>query len=177
MNNYERVSYPVFVAKKFDFITYSEADEFKVGQVFNYEIDNQIHLAWHESKCFTPIPNEDCEYKILRDDMSPFAQGQIVQYSDLNATRIDEWVLAGFIKKIYPKSGLKIKKENNQPKKVIKNKKSVKKNAYNKLAKNLNLTPSKFRKKYFEIFGKELKDLKKEISKKKENEILEALSK
>ena len=172
---YEPLSYPVKVVKKFDFITYSSADEWKVGQVFNYEPTNYVHIAWNEAKCFENIPNKDCKYKLLQDlGRDDIKIGNIVDFEQLPENRIDDWVLAGLIKKIY------VKKENTKQKKVIKKsnkKRKVKKSSYSDISKKLELKPKQFKQKYSEIFNKEIENMKHTVSKPTEKKIIEAFSK
>jgi hypothetical protein len=83
---------------------------------------------------------------------------------------IEDFILAGFIKKIY---SIENKKEAN----ISKNKtKKVKKNSYAKIAKELNLAPKKFKNLYFEKFNKEIEDMKHTVSKPTERKIIEALT-
>lgn len=170
---YEPLTYPVFVIKKFDFITYSGADEFEVGQVFMYDPTNIVHQAWNEARCFAPIPNKDCKYQILQmlnnDEISI---GDIVEFDSLPESRIDDFVLAGFVKKIYKPAKSKIK----QPQKAKNKSKKQVKLSFSDISKKAGLKPKVFKQKYLEIFGKEILNMKHRVSKPTEKKILEALS-
>lgn len=171
---YEPLTYPVFVAKKFDFITYSGADEFEVGQVFMYDPTNIVHQAWNEHRCFTNIPNKDCKYQVLQDlNIENVSIGDIVDFDILPESRIDDLVLAGFIKKIYEIAEIKVAK----PKAVKPKKKKQIKPSYSQISKKAGLKPKEFKQKYLEKFGKEITDMKHRVSKPQEKKILEALSK
>lgn len=175
---YEPLSYPVRVAKKFDFITYSKADEFEVGQIFQYESDNVVHMAWRESGCFENIPNEDCKFRILQPGICDTHIDDLVDFKDLTESRIDDWVLAGIIKKIYiePKEAeAELVDKTEQIVKTTKKQKQVKP-SYSDISKKLGLKLDEFKKKYSEVFNKEIKDARSKVSKPTAKKIIEALS-
>lgn len=174
---YENLTYPVFVVKKFEQITYSKIDEYKDGEVFEYNPIDQVHIALNEHGFFAQIPNSKCEFKAQREltfGENEFKTGDLIKFEQIPESRITDLYLAGFIKKIYLDNTQKPTKKSI---KVLKEKpKKVKKNSYSKIAKELNLTPKKFKNLYFEKFNKEIKDMKHTVSKPTENKIIEALT-
>src|SRR5574344_1130568 len=173
---YENLTYPVFVVKKFEQITYSRVDEYKDGEVFEYNPIDQVHIALNESGYFKQIPNSECVFKAQRElafGEFEFNTGDLIKFEQMPEGRITDLYLAGFIKKIY----LDSKKEEKNNLKLLKAKpKKVKKNSYAKIAKELNLTPKKFKNLYFEKFNKEIENMKHTVSKSTEKKIIEALT-
>lgn len=177
---YENLTYPVFVVKKFEQITYTQVDEYMDGEVFEYNPIDQVHIALNENGYFKQIPNSECKFKAQREltfGENEFKTGDIIKFEQMPESRIEDLYLAGFIKKIYLGD---IQKKKELPKKVVKvskNKtKKVKKNSYAKIAKELNLAPKKFKTLYFEKFNKEVEDMKQTVSKPTEKKIIEALT-
>lgn len=177
---YENLTYPVFVVKKFEQITYSKVDEYKDGEVFEYNPIDQVHIALNESGYFKQIPNSECIFKAQREltfGEIEFNTGDLIKFEQIPESRITDLYLAGFIKKIYL-GNTKVKKiATKKSVKVSKEKpKKVKKNSYSKIAKELNLTPKKFKNLYFEKFNKEIENMKHTVSKSTEKKIIEALT-
>lgn len=177
---YENLTYPVFVVKKFEQITYSQVDEYKDGQVFEYNPIDQVHIALNESGCFKQIPNSECVFKAQRElcfGEFEFNTGDLIKFEQIPESRITDLYLAGFIKKIYLGD---VQKEKVFTKKYVKSSKpkpkKVNKNSYSKIAKELKLTPKKFKNLYFEKFNKEIEDMKHTVSRQTENKIIEALT-
>lgn len=175
---YENLTYPVFVVKKFEQITYSRVDEYKDGEVFEYNPIDQVHIALNESGYFKQIPNSECIFKAQREltfGEFEFNTGDLIEFKQMPEERITDLYLAGFIKKIYLDNAQKtptkniVKSSKTKPKKV-------KKNSYSKIAKELNLTPKKFKNLYFEKFNKEIENMKHTVSKSNEKKIIEALT-
>lgn len=173
---YENLTYPVFVVKKIEQITYNKIDEYSDGDVFEYNPIDQVHIALNENGYFRQIPNSECIFKAQRElnfGEDKFYTGDLIRFEQMPESRITDLYLAGFIKKLYldntqkPKINIKNLKEKS---------KKIKKNPYSKIAKELNLTPKKFKKLYFEKFNKEIKDMKHLISKSTEKKIIEALT-
>lgn len=175
---YENLTYPVFVVKKIEQITYSKVDEYNDGDVFEYNPIDQVHIALNEHGFFRQIPNSECKFKAQREltfGENEFKTGELIKFEQMPESRIQDLYLAGFIKKIYnpnlnkelTKKVVKVSKE--KPKKV-------KKNSYAKIAKELNLAPKKFKTLYFEKFNKEIEDMKHTVSKPTEKKIIEALT-
>ena len=177
---YENLTYPVFVVKKFEQITYTQVDEYEDGEVFEYNPIDQVHIALNENGYFRQIPNSECEFKAQREltfGENEFRTGEIVKFEQIPESRIEDLYLAGFIKKIYLGDVQNKKEPAKKVVKVLKEKpKKVKKNSYAKIAKELNLAPKKFKNLYFEKFNKEIEDLKQLVSKPNEKKIIEALT-
>lgn len=175
---YENLTYPVFVVKKFEQITYTQIDNYEEGQVFEYNPIDQIHIALNEGGFFNQIPNSECEFKAQRElsfgDLQ-FNTGDVIKFEQLPESRITDLYLAGFIKKIY--IGEKAKKKSPTIKKQ--NKKQTKKKTvltYSKLAKELNLKPKQFKSLVKDRLDKNIEDMKLPVSSKNKKQILEALS-
>src|SRR5574344_787330 len=179
-NMYENLTYPVFVVKKFEQITYSQVDEYKDGEVFEYNPIDQVHIALNEHGFFKQIPNSECIFRAQREltfGENEFRTDDLIKFEQMPESRIEDLYLAGFIKKIYLGDIQKKKEPTQKVTKVSKEKpKKVKKNSYAKIAKELKLTPKKFKTLYFEKFNKEIKDMKHTVSKPTEKKIIEALS-
>lgn len=177
---YENLTYPVFVVKKFDQITYSQVDLYNEGDVFEYNPIDQVHIALNEHGYFRQIPNSECEFRAQRDltfGENEFRAGEIVKFEQIPESRIEDLYLAGFIKKIYLGDVQKKKEPTQKVTKVSKEKpKKIKKSSYAKIAKELNLAPKKFKTLYFEKFNKEIEDMKQLVSKPNEKKIIEALT-
>ena len=164
---YENLTYPVFVVKKIEQITYSKVDKYNDGDVFEYNPIDQVHIALNENGFFKQIPNSECIFKAQREltfGENEFKTGDLIKFKQIPESRIEDLYLAGFIKKIYNPN---LNKE--KPKKV-------KNNSYAKIAKKLNLTPKKFKTLYFEKFNKKIEDMKHVVSKSNEKKIIEALT-
>lgn len=175
---YENLTYPVFVVKKIEQITYSKVDKYNDGDVFEYNPIDQVHIALNENGFFKQIPNSECIFKAQREltfGENEFKTGDLIKFEQMPESRIEDLYLAGFIKKLYDSN---LNKE--LPKKVVKvskeKSKKVKKNSYAKIAKELNLAPKKFKTLYFEKFNKEIEDMKHTVSKPTEKKIIEALT-
>ena len=175
---YENLTYPVFVVKKIEQITYSKIDEYNDGDVFEYNPIDQVHIALNENGFFRQIPNSECIFKAQREltfGENEFKTGDLIKFEQMPESRIEDLYLAGFIKKIYSPNLNKQK-----TKKVVKflkqKPKKVNKNSYAKIAKELNLAPKKFKALYFEKFNKEIEDMKHTVSKQTEKKIIEALT-
>ena len=177
---YENLTYPVFVVKKIEQITYSKVDEYNDGALFEYNPIDQVHIALNEHGFFRQIPNSECEFKAQREltfGENEFKTGDLINFEQIPQDRITDLYLAGFIKKIYLGDAQKPKIEVKKTVKISKEKsKKVKKNSYAKIAKELNLTPKKFKNLYFEKFNKEIEDMKHTVSKPTEKKIIEALT-
>lgn len=177
---YENLTYPVFVVKKFEQITYTQIDNYKEGEVFEYNPIDQVHIALNENGYFKQIPNSKCKFKAQRElyfGEDEFKIGDLIKFEQMPESRIEDLYLAGFIKKIYLDSAQKTKITNKKVVKVSKGKpKKVNKNSYAKIAKELNLAPKKFKNLYFEKFNKEIEDMKHTVSKPTEKKIIEALA-
>lgn len=171
------ITYPVMVEKPFENITHSAVDSYKSGQVFEYDPKNVIHISLMEAGFFKKIDNSKCKFVSMRDLEldKEYTFNEEIPFNKIPENLIEDFILAGFIKKIYspeikniqPKETVKVSKE--KPKKV-------KKNSYAKIAKELNLGLKEFKKLFFQHFQKEIKDVKKEVSKPTEKKIIEALT-
>lgn len=177
---YENLTYPVFVVKKIEQITYSQVDEYNNGDVFEYNPIDQVHIALNEHGFFEQIPNSECVFKAQREltfGEFEFKTGDLIKFEQIPENRITDLYLAGFIKKIYLDNA---QKEKISAKNIVKPSKAkpkkVKKNSYSKIAKELNLTPKKFKNLYFEKFNKEIESMKHTVSKSTEKKIIEALT-
>lgn len=166
------ITYPVLVSKPFENITYSVIDNYKAGDIFNYNPRNTIHISLMDAGFFEQIDNSLCEYVAMRDfelDKEYNFEDKI-KFEDIPEHLVEDFILAGFIKKIYNKKSVSQNKTS-KPKKL-----KPKKISYSKIAKDLSLTPKKFKNLYFEKFNKEIKDMKQTVSKPTEKKIIEALS-
>jgi len=166
------ITYPVVVEKPFENITHSAVDSYKSGQVFEYDPKNVIHISLMEAGFFKKIDNSKCKFVSMRDLEldKEYTFNEEIPFNKIPEYLIEDFILAGFIKKIY---SIENKKEAN----ISKNKtKKVKKNSYAKIAKELNLAPKKFKNLYFEKFNKEIEDMKHTVSKPTERKIIEALT-
>ena len=166
------ITYPVMVEKPFENITHSAVDSYKSGQVFEYDPKNVIHISLMESGFFKKIDNSKCKFISMRDLEldKEYLFNEEIPFNKIPEYLIEDFILAGFIKKVYldnSKKTIKVSKE--KPKKV-------KKNSYAKIAKELNLGLKEFKKLFFQHFQKEIKDVKKEVSKPTEKKIIEALT-
>ena len=166
------ITYPVMVEKPFENITHSAVDSYKSGQVFEYDPKNVIHISLMEAGFFKKIDNSKCKFISMRDLEldKEYTFNEEIPFNKIPENLIEDFILAGFIKKIYspePKETIKVSKE--KPKKV-------KKNSYAKIAKELNLAPKKFKTLYFEKFNREIEDMKHTVSKPTEKKIIEALT-
>src|SRR5574344_449785 len=172
MNNMFEITYPVLVSKPFENITYSAIDDYKAGEIFDYNPQNTIHISLMDAGFFEQIDNSLCEYIAMRDFEldKEYTYGDSIKYSDIPEYLVEDFILAGFIRKIYNKD-IVIKKDIKKPKQP-----KPKKISYSKIAKDLSLTPKKFKNLYFEKFNKEIKDMKQTVSKPTEKKIIEALS-
>ena len=166
------ITYPVVVEKPFENITHSAVDSYKSGQVFEYDPKNVIHISLMEAGFFKKIENSKCKFISMRDLEldKEYTFNEEIPFNKIPENIIDDFILAGFIKKIYSI-------ENKKETKISKDKpKKVKKNSYAKIAKELNLGLKEFKKLFFQHFQKEIKDVKKEVSKPTEKKIIEALT-
>ena len=166
------ITYPVMVEKPFENITHSAVDSYKSGQVFEYDPKNVIHISLMEAGFFKKIDNSKCKFVSMRDLEldKEYTFNEEIPFNKIPENLIEDFILAGFIKKIYSI-------ENKKETKVSKEKpKRVKKNSYVKIAKELNLGLKEFKKLFFQHFQKEIKDVKKEVSKPTEKKIIEALT-
>ena len=159
------ITYPVVVEKPFENITHSAVDSYKSGQVFEYDPKNVIHISLMEAGFFKKIDNSKCKFISMRDLEldKEYAFNEEIPFDKIPENLIDDFILAGFVKKVY---NTEVK---NKPKKI-------KKNSYAKIAKELNLAPKKFKTLYFEKFNKEIEDMKRTVSKPTEKKIIEALT-
>ena len=166
------ITYPVVVNKPFENITHSAVDSYKSGQVFEYDPKNVIHISLMEAGFFKKIENSKCKFISMRDLEldKEYAFNEEIPFDKIPENLIDDFILAGFIKKIYSI-------ENKKETKVSKEKpKKVKKNSYAKIAKKLNMDLRNFKKLFFQHFQKEIVDPKKEVSYPTEKKIIEALT-
>lgn len=166
------ITYPVMVEKPFENITHSAVDSYKSGQVFEYDPKNVIHISLMEAGFFKKIDNSKCKFISMRDLEldKEYTFNEEIPFNKIPENLIEDFILAGFIKKVYST-------ENKKVVKVSKEKpKKVKKNSYAKIAKELNLAPKKFKTLYFEKFNKEIEDMKHTVSKPTEKKIIEALT-
>ena len=166
------ITYPVLVSKPFENITYSAIDNYKAGEVFEYNPQNTVHISLMDAGFFEQIDNSKCEYIAMRDfelDKEYNFEDKI-KFEDIPEHLIEDFILAGFIQKIYNKKLVSqnktLKPKQAKPKKI----------SYSKIAKDLSLTPKKFKNLYFEKFNKEIKDMKQTVSKPTKKKIIEALS-
>ena len=162
------ITYPVVVEKPFENITHSAVDSYKSGQVFEYDPKNVIHISLMEAGFFKKIDNSKCKFVSMRDLEldKEYIFNEEIPFNKIPENLIEDFILAGFIKKIYLGDVQKPKQKT----------KKVKKNSYAKIAKELNLAPKKFKTLYFEKFNKEIKDMKHTVSKPTEKKIIEALT-
>ena len=170
------ITYPVMVDKPFENITYSAVDTYKTGQIFEYDPKNVIHISLMESGFFKTIDNSKCKFTAMRDLEldKEYEYGKEIPFDKIPENLIDDFILAGFVKKVY---NPEVKNETKKVTKVSKQKpKKVKKNSYAKIAKELNLTPKKFKTLYFKKFNKEIEDMNNTVSKPTEKKIIEALT-
>lgn len=166
------ITYPVMVEKPFENITHSAVDSYKSGQVFEYDPKNVIHISLMEAGFFKKIDNSKCKFISMRDLEldKEYTFNEEIPFNKIPENLIEDFILAGFVKKVYST-------ENKKVVKVSKEKpKKVKKNSYAKIAKELNLAPKKFKTLYFEKFNKEIEDMKHTVSKPTEKKIIEALT-
>lgn len=170
------VTYPVIVKKPFENITFSAIDNYKTGDIFDYNPQNTIHISLMDAGFFEKIDNSKCVYianKNLELDKE-YEYGDFIPYESIPEYLFKDFILAGFIQQTYKKE---IKEKDSKSKKVqVKKAKKITKNSYSKIAKELNLTPKKFKTLYLEKFGKEIKDMKHTVSKPTEKKIIEALT-
>ena len=173
------ITYPVMVEKPFENITHSAVDSYKSGQAFEYDPKNVIHISLMEAGFFKKIDNSKCKFVSMRDLEldKEYTFNEEIPFNKIPENLIEDFILAGFIKKIYLGD---IQKKKELPKKVVKfskqKPKKVKKNSYAKIAKELNLAPKKFKTLYFEKFNKEIENMKHTVSKQTEKKIIEALT-
>ena len=172
------ITYPVMVDKPFENITYSAVDTYKTGQVFEYDPKNMIHISLMESGFFKIIDNSKCKFTAMRDLEldKEYQYGEEIPFDKIPENIINDFIMAGFIKKIY-KPDIKPEKANKTVKVSKEKPKKTKKNSYAKIAKKLNMDLRNFKKLFFQHFQKEIVDPKKEVSYPTEKKIIEALSK
>ena len=174
--DFEIITIPMFATEKIE--ATNIFNEVNIGDVFYYDQDSIFHKEIFDAGFLEKIPNEKCsfvsnEFNLNMGDKI-YKFGEPVDLSNVQDIIIDRLVVSGCVKKIYHPN---IKIETKKIVKVSKEKpKKVKKNSYAKIAKELNLTPKKFKTLYFEKFNKEIEDMKHTVSKPTEKKIIEALT-
>ena len=81
----EDITFPMLVKKPFENITYSIIDNYSVGDIFNYNPRNVMHIALIESGFLEYIKNSECEYIAMRElELDKiFEIGDNLQYEDI----------------------------------------------------------------------------------------------
>jgi len=180
---------PMLVIKPIENITYTSVEKYAIGDIFQYSINDVIHIALRESGFFKPIDNKDCKficgYVGLEMPDKTYDMGEEVNVAHISDDAIENLILIGYLIKEYvgTKSDInsdininKITPKEIKPKVKSKSKSKSKDKTYASLAKEMGIALGKFKKLYSEKFQKEIKDVKKNISKSKEKQIIEALS-
>ena len=176
MSFYEIIKIPM--RTKVDIGATNIFDAVKAGEIFYYDPDSIFSREFFDLGYLENIPKEKCIFlandKIVNTISGTYNFGEEIDVSNFTEKQLWELCLIGRFKKIYKKE---IKEKESKTKVQAKKTKEIKKNSYSKIAKELNLTPKKFKNLYLEKFNKEIKDMKHTVSKPTEKKIIEALSK
>ena len=97
------ITYPVMVEKPFENITHSAVDSYKSGRVFEYDPKNVIHISLMEAGFFKKIDNCKCKFVSMRDLEldKEYTFNEEIPFNKIPENLIEDFILAGFIKKIY----------------------------------------------------------------------------